>query len=48
MIAMEVIKLLTGCGTPLLGKLWYSDLRTNETRIISIQRRPDCAVCGHI
>ena len=48
MIGMEVIKLLTGCGTPLLGKLWFFDLRNNETRMISIQRRPDCEVCGDL
>ena len=48
MVAMEAIKILTGFGTPLLGKLWHFDLRNNETRMISIQRRPDCEVCGHL
>ena len=48
MAAMEVIKVLTGYGTPLKNKLWFFDLETNITKLISIHRRPDCPVCGHI
>lgn len=46
MAAMEVIKILTGCGDSLAGKIWFFDMGTNRTRIIRTQRRPDCEVCG--
>jgi sulfur-carrier protein adenylyltransferase/sulfurtransferase len=44
--ATEAIKLITGVGTPLLGRLLTYDaleLRFTEFRV---QRRHDCAVCG--
>lgn len=46
MMGMEVLKVLTGMGEPLLNKLWFCDMRTNNTNVISIQRRSDCEVCG--
>lgn len=44
--AMETIKLLTGIGTPLAGRLMLLDLLENDTRIIAITRRADCPACG--
>jgi molybdopterin/thiamine biosynthesis adenylyltransferase len=44
--AMEVIKLIAGVGQTLAGKLLTFDLRDMSFRAITIQRRPDCAVCG--
>ena len=44
--AMEVIKLLTGLGQPLLGRLLTCDLRTMSFRTVKTNRRPRCAVCG--
>jgi sulfur-carrier protein adenylyltransferase/sulfurtransferase len=44
--ATEAIKLITGVGTPLLGRLLTYDaleLRFHEFRV---ERRRDCAVCG--
>lgn len=44
--ATEAIKLITGAGTPLIGRLLSYDaleLRFSEFRFA---RRPDCAVCG--
>jgi sulfur-carrier protein adenylyltransferase/sulfurtransferase len=44
--ATEAIKLITGVGTPLIGRLLAYDaleLRFTEFRV---QRRHDCAVCG--
>lgn len=46
--AMEAIKVLSGLGQPLLGKLLTCDLRDMSFRKISIQRRDDCSVCGHL
>jgi bacteriocin biosynthesis cyclodehydratase domain-containing protein len=46
--AMEVIKLLTGLGQPLTGKLLTFDLRDMIFRTVAISRRPNCPVCGSI
>lgn len=43
--AMEVIKLLTGLGEPLLGRLLSCDLRTMAFRSMKTRRRSDCRVC---
>jgi len=44
--AMEVIKLLTGCGATLAHQLLYCDLTNTIFQRLQISRRPDCAVCG--
>ena len=44
--AMEVIKLLTGLGQPLLGRLLACDLRAMSFRTVKTTRRPDCRACG--
>jgi molybdopterin/thiamine biosynthesis adenylyltransferase len=46
MIAMEVIKLVTGFGKPLKGRVWFFDLEHNQTRQFTVKRQPDCSVCG--
>ena len=46
--AMEAIKVLSGLGQPLLGKLITCDLRDMTLRKISIPRRNECPVCGHL
>jgi molybdopterin/thiamine biosynthesis adenylyltransferase len=44
--AMEVIKLASGLGEPLTGRLLNFDLREMSFTTIAIARRSDCAVCG--
>ena len=44
--AVEVVKLLTGLGTPLAGTLLTMDLGTMQFRRHRVRRRKDCAVCG--
>ena len=44
--AMEVIKLITGIGEPLAGRLLTFDLRDVRFRTYRVARRADCAVCG--
>lgn len=46
MLAMEAIKVLTGFGESLQNRLWFFDLRTNMTRLLSVVRRPDCPACA--
>lgn len=46
--AVEVIKLITGNGTPLAGEMLVANLQTMEFRKLPIARRADCPVCGHL
>ena len=46
--AMEAIKVLTGLGEPLLGKLLTFDLRDMSFRKVGLRRNPACPVCGGI
>ena len=46
MQALEAIKLITGAGQPLLGRLMLYDALWAEVRTITVPRRADCAVCG--
>jgi sulfur-carrier protein adenylyltransferase/sulfurtransferase len=42
----EAIKLITGIGEPLLGKLMIYDALEMEYRKLSVRKDPDCAICG--
>ena len=42
----ETIKLLTGKGEPLAGKLFIWDGLSGSAETISIERNPSCPVCG--
>ena len=44
--AMEVIKLVTGMGRPLLGWMLVADMGTLEFRRMKLHRIVDCPVCG--
>ena len=46
--AVEVVKLLTGIGAPLIGRLLAMDLDSMTFRTLRIARRLDCPVCGHL
>ncbi|MGB7347661.1 MAG: HesA/MoeB/ThiF family protein [Pirellulaceae bacterium] len=46
--AMEAIKLISGIGDPLTGRLVRMDLRDMEFQTMKVSRRPDCPVCGKI
>ncbi|RMG03197.1 MAG: HesA/MoeB/ThiF family protein [Planctomycetota bacterium] len=45
--ALEAIKILSGCGKPLYGKMWTIDSFQAYSSIVSLQRNPECPVCGH-
>ena len=45
MAAMEAIKVLSGIGEPLLGRLLVADLRDMTFRTVRLQRNPQCLVC---
>lgn len=44
--ANEVLKIITGIGTPLFDKLLTCDVRQMDFRTISIKRNHSCRVCG--
>jgi len=44
--AMEVIKVITGIGETLAGKLLLCDLRTMDFRKVQVQHNAACVVCG--
>lgn len=46
--AMEAIKVLAGLGEPLFRRLLTFDLRSASFRTVSIRRRRECEVCGHL
>jgi molybdopterin/thiamine biosynthesis adenylyltransferase len=44
--AMEAIKVLSGLGEPLAGRLLVGDLRSVEFRTIRLRRDPSCPECA--
>jgi len=46
MMAAEAIKLITGAGRSLRGRLLLQDALWGESREIAVSRRADCPVCG--
>jgi molybdopterin/thiamine biosynthesis adenylyltransferase len=46
--ATEVIKVLSGLGEPLNGKMLLADLRDMTFRQTRLLRRPDCPVCAAV
>ena len=45
MQAVEVIKLITGFGEPLFGKLLVIDLQSNSFETICVEKDPHCTAC---
>ncbi|WP_409434096.1 HesA/MoeB/ThiF family protein [Litorimonas sp. RW-G-Af-16] len=46
MMALEVIKLITGAGQPLLGRLYLYDGLSGEGRTVNLPRDSHCPQCG--
>ena len=44
--ATEAIKILTGIGEPLIGRLMLYDALNMRFRELKLRRNPDCPVCG--
>jgi adenylyltransferase/sulfurtransferase len=44
--ALEAIKLITGAGQPLAGRLLLVDALTSRFRELAVRRDPECPVCG--
>ena len=46
MMALEAIKIITGAGEPLAGRLLIYDALSGETRTVRIGTDPACPTCG--
>ncbi len=46
MMALEAVKLITGAGEPLTGRLWLYDGLDGESRTVRLSPDPDCPACG--
>ena len=44
--AMEAIKVLTGAGSPLIGKLLTIDTADNSYRVLDMKKRDGCVCCS--
>ena len=44
--ATEAIKLLTGVGEPMIGKLLHYDALSSRFKSFNIKQDPDCLLCG--
>lgn len=42
----EVIKMVTGVGEPLIGKVLFVDMASNSYRTVDVSARKDCPACG--
>jgi len=45
---LETIKIITGLGEPLVGRMLHFDGETMSFQEIRVERRQDCPVCGSI
>lgn len=45
-MALEAIKVITGAGDPLIGKLWVLDALSGVGRTLKLRKDPACAICG--
>lgn len=46
-MALEAIKLITGAGEPLIGRVMLFDGLGGDARTVALKRDPACPVCGH-
>jgi len=45
-MAMEAVKLMTGAGEPLSGRLWLYNGLSAQARTVTLPRDPGCPVCA--
>ena len=46
MMALEAVKLITGAGAALEGRLWIYDGLSGESRTVRVGADPECPACG--
>jgi molybdopterin/thiamine biosynthesis adenylyltransferase len=45
--ALEAIKIITGAGEPLFGRMLVYDGQAAQPRIVELSRDPECPLCGN-
>jgi len=45
-MALEVVKLITGAGEPLIGRVQIYDGLSGVMRVVKLRRVADCQVCA--
>lgn len=45
-MALETVKIITGAGSPLFGRLYLYDGLSTESRTITLPKDPECPACG--
>ncbi len=48
LLAMEAVKVLSGYGEALRGRLLVMDLKAMDVRTLGVERREGCLDCGHL
>ncbi len=48
MMALEAVKVITGAGESLRGRMMIYDGLYGDARVIGVKRRADCAACGGV
>jgi len=46
LMALEVVKLITDAGEPLIGQVQIIDGLLGASRVVKLRRNPECQVCG--
>lgn len=46
--ATEAIKILSGLGEPLYGRLMTMDLNAMSSRVLQLKRNPECPICRNV
>jgi molybdopterin/thiamine biosynthesis adenylyltransferase len=46
--ALEAIKILTGTGKPLFGRMLVYDGHQGRSTVVELRRRSDCPACGQL
>jgi len=45
---METIKLVTGIGSPLVGRMVFANGREMAFETVEVKRNVECPVCGNL
>ena len=44
-MALEAVKLITGAGSPLIGRIWLLDALNGDSRLVRMRNDPSCPQC---
>ncbi|MEO0982256.1 MAG: HesA/MoeB/ThiF family protein [Pseudomonadota bacterium] len=47
-MALETLKLITGAGDPLIGRVWLLDGLSGDSRVVRLRQDTECPVCAPV